>query len=436
MKKIRAVLLILPVLCACQLSFSTVGSWTRETGPPAVLTTNNVIPLADGRVAVFSWTQANGEPSNQTSVYDPASGSWTKGAPAPGPALADVVTPLPDGTVLVEGGRDATGNLLGETWIYDPVRNTWSQAGSVNVPRAFPSYAVLSDGRLLIAGGDVLLAQPEQTPTGVTNFKPTGNAEIYDPRTRNWSQAGQLGAVRDGISLVPVANGAAIAAGGCQGAAGWSPPSATVELYDPDANAWTPTTSMPLPVCGAAGVGLRDGRALVVDQYTFAGVQRYFYNSSDDAFLYDPKTRAWTLSTGLAGGGTATVMLTDGRVLVPEFRQGATKGRIFQELVGGQIFDPATNQWNYVSTTAVELPLVYLYQGALQQVAVALPNGTALVIMETESLTFNPNVAPSATQVLDSTGLTFELAGAALVIVVLMLLAYRRSIRTDPMKLA
>ena len=430
MKRVAAGLLAFVSLCGCQLAFSTVGSWTREKGIPAPISGSFVIPLSDGRLGIFGGYLEGGRPSNETVIYDPATGAWTNGAPRPGPAFADVITLLRDGTVLVEGGSD----FKGATWLYDPAQNRWSQAGSVIEPRIGPSSALLSDGRLLIAGGGIPLDTPEQTPNGEVSFKPTPTAEIYDPATRRWSRAGQLQAARDGIRLVALGGGGAIAAGGCQGAAGWSPPVATAEVYDAAINGWSMTTPLPVAMCGADGVALRDGRALVVDQYTFTGVERHFYNSSDDAFVYDPKTRAWSVTGGLAGGGTGTLMLSDGRVMVPEVQQGAVQGRTFKELVGGQIFDPATDGWTYASTTSLVMPLGYMFSGGAPTV-VSLPNGSALVILQTDVLAFHPEMAPRSTQLLDSTGLTFELGAALLVIAILLVLAYRRAGRSDLAKL-
>src|SRR5438128_474126 len=258
MRRVGAGMLLLVCLCGCQLAFSTVGSWTREKGIPAPISGSFVIPLSDGRLGIFGGYLEGGRPSNETVIYDPATGAWTNGAPRPGPAFADVITLLRDGTVLVEGGSD----FKGATWLYDPAQNRWSQAGSVIEPRTGPSSALLSDGRLLIAGGGIPLDTPEQTPNGEVSFKPTPTAEIYDPATRRWSRAGQLQAARDGIRLVALGGGGAIAAGGCQGAAGWSPPVATAEVYDAASNGWSMTTPLPVAMCGADGIALRDGRAL------------------------------------------------------------------------------------------------------------------------------------------------------------------------------
>ena len=434
MRRLAAVAFACLSLCGCQLAFSTVGSWTKVKGPPKPITSSAWVPLADGRIALFGGFLPDGQPTNETILYDPATGSWSNGAPMRGPAFADVFAQLRDGTVLVAGGRDVNGVPSGAAWLYDPAHDSWSSTGSVIDPRSGPSVALLSDGRLLIAGGSVL-TQPESTPNGEVNFKPIASAEIYDPTTKRWSQAGHLSAARNGVTLVATGGGGAVAAGGCQGAAGWSPPVATAEAYDPATNAWTTTTALPVAICGAVGTSLRDGRALIVDSYSFTGVERYFYTSSNDAFVYDPKTRQWTLSGGLASGGMDTLLLHDGRVLVPEVQQGAVQGRLFKELVGGQVFDPSTNQWTYASTTAVTMPLGYMFAGQ-PPIAMALANGTAVVILQTDAVAYDPELTPPSTQLLDSTGLTFELGAAALVVVLLMVLAYRRATRTDVSKLA
>jgi len=429
MRRLAVALLAFAAMCSCQLAFSTVGSWTTQAGPPAPITTNNVLALADGRVAIFGGLSLQtGQESAQTVLYDPVHNSWTSGARMPGPAFPDVVTSLRDGTVLVEGGQDASSAMSPQTWLYDPVRNAWTRAGDMIEARRFPTVTVLRDGRVLVAGGDVPLPESAQVPNA-NNFQSVTTAETFDPNTKKWSQAGRLGTARDGIAMVALPGGGALAAGGCIFGNVFPPPGlTTAEVFDPATATWRATTPLPAPICGGTGLALRDGRLLLIDQTLFG-------NSSDDAFLYDPTSRAWSKAGSLAGGGAEALMLSDGRVFVPEVQPGAPEGHIFKDLVGGQIFDPATNQWTYVTTTSVPLPLVYLYSGGLQ-ISVALPDGTALVILQTVTLTFHPEVAPPATQLLDSTGLTTLLLLIAAVIGLLMLLAYWRAGRTGLSKLA
>ena len=160
MKRIAAALLAFESMCSCQLAFSTVGSWTVQAGPPAPLTTNNVVGLPDGRVAIFGGLSLQtGQESAQTVLFDPVDNTWTSRAPMPGPFFPDVVRALRDGTVLVEGGQDTkTSTMSGATWLYDPTANTWtnvtysggpqprSDAGMAYVPEL--SASVLFGGQI------------------------------------------------------------------------------------------------------------------------------------------------------------------------------------------------------------------------------------------------------------------------------------------------
>jgi hypothetical protein len=117
------------------------------------------------------------------------------------------------------------------------------------------------------------------------------------------------------------------------------------------------------------------------------------------------------------------VVLADGRVLVPGYQTGPQRGRVGTEFVGGQIFDPATGSWTFTTTTSVPVSAFLLVQG-LNPVAVALPNGDAFVLLETVAVTFYPNVAPPASQVLESTSVTVLLLGVAAALGLLLLAGY------------
>lgn len=430
MRRLLVGFFAMAAMCGCQLAFSTVGSWTRAASPPHPVTTNNVVVLADGRIAIFGGLSLQtGQDSSQLTLFDPMSNTWTTGAPMPGPAFPDVVVRLLDGRVLLEGGQVRSTPVSGQTWLYDPVQNSWSRAGDLLEPRSGPRSTLLSDGRVLIAGGAVPLPQPAPQPLGgVTDYQDVPTAEIFDPETGKWTPAGRLAMPRRGFTLTALAGGGALAAGGCVNSNVFPTPGmSSADVFDPASTTWGSTTSLPAPMCGGTDVALRDGRVLLVDQSLLG-------NSSGDAFVYEPKSRTWTAAGGLAGGGTSAVLLGDGLVFVPEVQQGAPKGRVFIDNVGGQVFDPTTNQWTFATTTQVPLPLVYLYAGGTS-LAVSLPDGRALVLLQTVTLVFHPEVAPPAAEVLDSTGLTVELVAALAVIALLLLLAYRRASRIELAKL-
>jgi Galactose oxidase, central domain len=426
-------LLITALLSGCQLNFSSAGTWTVESAPPAPISTSAVVTLADGRVALIGgFVQQTGQPTAQVLIFDAARNGWGTGAPMPEPVgFGAVVAPLHDGTVLVAGGAGAKG-LIGDTWLYDPARNSWRRAGNLRVPRDQPSFAVLSDGRVLVAGGSVPLAQPVQLSNGQSITEgPVAGAEIFDPTTRAWSPAGRLSAARTFISLVALPNGAALAAGGCEGLGfagpvqvGTGAASKAAELFDPQSLSWSSTVPMPAARCGASAVPLQDGRAFI------AGGDQ---GSGRSAVTFDPVRHSWTFAGTVAGvvAGPPPIVLANGKVLLPNFELGPQQGRVGTAFVGGQLFDPASGDWNFATTTSVLVSSLFLNEGGSPE-AVALPNGEAIVLLQTVALAFHPNESPPAAQILDSTGLTILLLALAALLALLLLLWYVRGVRQLP----
>jgi N-acetylneuraminic acid mutarotase len=388
--------------------------------PPVPISTSSVVPLADGRIVFLGgFIQQTGQATSQVLIFDPAQNTWSQGAAMPEPiGFGAVAARLLDGTVLVAGGSGPNG-LIGDSWLYEPGHNSWSRVGKMRVPRDQASFIVMTDGRVLVAGGSVPLDQPIQLSNGETiNEKAVAATELFDPATRTWSLAGQLNPSSTYLTLVALPHAGALAAGGCAGygysgaiQAGTGAASSLAELFDPATLAWNSTTPMPEPRCGASAVSLPDGRAFLAggDQGT-----------APTAVIFDPASRHWT-PVGPAGG--TPIVLADGRVLIPGFQTGPQQGRVGTEFVGGQVFDPATGGWTFTTTTSVPVSSFLLAQG-LNPVAVALPNGDAIVVLGTAALAFHPGNAPPATQVLESTGLMMLLLGLAAILGTLLLVAY------------
>jgi hypothetical protein len=61
-------------------------------------------------------------------------------------------TLLPSGKVLVAGGYNGN-NYLSSAQLYDPGSNAWSQAGSMNFARDAHTATLLNNGKVLVAGG-------------------------------------------------------------------------------------------------------------------------------------------------------------------------------------------------------------------------------------------------------------------------------------------
>ena len=96
--------------------------------------------------------------------------------------IGHTATLLKDGRVLIVGGTtllEGNAGLLGRNLIYDPSTEAFSEAGNLQFDRAHHKAVLLEDGRVLIIGG---------AAAGRGPFVQT--AEIYDPEANTYSPAG------------------------------------------------------------------------------------------------------------------------------------------------------------------------------------------------------------------------------------------------------
>jgi hypothetical protein len=228
----RRLFLLVPLglaLSACQPVVTTSGAWSQQPSPPISTSSSHVVATANGLVVVLGgFNPQTGEPLDQTAVFDPDSGRWTDGAPIPEPRGADVAVPLADGTLLVtagQGGNAVLNQLYRSTWIFDPSRNRWNRVGDLHTGRISPSAVRLSDGRVLLVEGSVVRPDLPTAGAGQDPFQAVASAELYDPSMKTWSTVGDLSLARNGLALVALPHGGALAVGGClfqQGPPGFS----------------------------------------------------------------------------------------------------------------------------------------------------------------------------------------------------------------------
>jgi hypothetical protein len=280
----------------------------------------------------------------------------------------------------------------------------------------------LDDGRVLLVG-----TSAHQT-----------DSEIFDPASDAWSPASALNTARRSMALVALPHAMALTAGGCaaQSAPGQpSEPLSSAELFDSSSSRWVVTAPLPSARCGAKGLLLGDGRALVV-----GGAVNGPNGSIPvlNATLFDPQTRSWAAAGSAAGAGATGVLLHDGRVFMPAEEQGPQQGNVGTTLVGGQIYDPVDNSWRFVTTNSVRITRAFSFGfgAADQPLTLALPSGKAVVLLESASLLFDPQGSPPPGQALDNPFLTAALLGAGGVLALLLALAFlyqRRSRGSQPL---
>ena len=296
--------------------------------------THTATLLQDGRLLIAGGDDGSGrlEAITDTSeLYDPSTGRWEPGGAMGRQRTQHTATLLNDGRVLLVGGagvlqagiqEQQLERPLIETDLFDPNSETWSFAGEISIPRDHVAGALLSDGSVLVAGGN----DGKGTETSVL-----ASAEVFDPATGQWSSAGSMSQPRQGHSLVPLADGAALVAGGDAG----EDPFQSVEIYDPSSATWSNAPDMADARERFAAVVLQDGKVLVVGGGGASG-------HLASAELYDPGNGAWSPAAEMSSTRLkpAAVVLQDGKVLVVG---GLGAG---QFLTTAEVYDPATDSWS------------------------------------------------------------------------------------------
>ena len=184
--------------------------------------------LAAGKVLVAGgW--GSGGAGTTAEVYDPGVKTWTM-ITKPHRA-GHTATLLTSGRVLLVGGGDSMGAATATAEVYDPVSKTFSPAAGMSIARLNHTATLLASGRVLVAGG---------LGCGGT----CATAEVYDPVTNTWATVARMSTERAYHTATLLACGKVLVAGGV---AVVIPPfgvHASVEVYDPASNTWTPTTNL------------------------------------------------------------------------------------------------------------------------------------------------------------------------------------------------
>ena len=269
--------------------------------------------------------------TNEALLIDPV---WTGTGSMTTPRVQHSVTRLENGKVLIVGGKSGTsdGTVLGTAEIFDPETETFTLvvplSGSLTA-RFAHTASLLRDGsgRVLVAGG-----------FPGANAAALRSAQLYNPTSNVWSTVGNLGSARGSHGAVALASGGVMVAGGMSGNTGSSIRLTTVEIFDPNNQSWSSTTtSLGVARRYPALAQLADETVLVIGGDTSSSPP----SRAVDRFNPTTRQRISYSATGLAAGrsGSSAVTLLDGRVLV-------TNGAIAGSSSGyAEIFSLATNAW-------------------------------------------------------------------------------------------
>lgn len=290
--------------------------------------------LKDGRLLVAGGT--NNGPLDSARLYDPAQNAWADAAPMKTGREGDTAVLLHSGKVLVAGGQtsapgDGSPVYTRTAEVYDPDTNTWTQAGSMSTGRFQPTMTVLADGRVLVTGGTGSI----DTGSGVSSAVSLKSAEVYDPATDSFSDVASMSVPRAMHSASLLPDGKVLVAGGYDSASGEL---SSAEVYDPAANDWTAT--------GALGTARDSATATVLpnDEVLVAGGDGGSGAALASAELYQPDSGTWHSAASMAGArqSAAAALLKDGTVLVT----GGEDARLGNALATAERYDPAADAWS------------------------------------------------------------------------------------------
>lgn len=231
-------------------------------------------------------------------VYNPASGEFTATGSMSVGRMSAAAAPLPGGDVLVTGGHNTGGTVFSSTEVYDPETGEFAAGPAMSVARTSHVAVPLPGGDILIAGGQKNFAGGTGGLTG---------AEIYDPKTGEFTATGSMSMVRLSPAGVALPDGRVLIAGGVNPGSGYL---SSAEIYDPSTGEFSATGSMTAAMLGD-GAALPDGTAIVFGQKEPALKERLIEE-------YDPASGTFAASpvAAPAVNGPAVTTLPGGELLV------------------------------------------------------------------------------------------------------------------------
>jgi hypothetical protein len=258
------------------------------------------------------------------------------------------------GPVLIAGGYDAAEQeRIAEAELYEPASGTFRSAGTMLLARDQHTATWLpKEGLVLLAGG----RESYKLTTRVT-----ATAELYDPAAEAFTATGSMSQPRTAAAAVLLKNGKVLVVGGASDDGALS----SAELYNPETGTFSPTGSMAEARQGPSATLLEDGRVLV------AGGSSSEVLLLSSAEIYDPGKGEFeaTGSMTVPRRNQTATLLYDGRVLIAG--GDASSGRTRSTHDSAEVYDPEAGAFS---------PTGSMSDARVGHTATALPDGRVLVV--------------------------------------------------------
>lgn len=202
-------------------------------------------------------------------------------------------TLLGDGRVLVVGGRSLDGTTaLASVELFDPRTRRWSQAAPLSVGRSTHAATLLDDGRVLVTGG-----LTEVSSGASARFVALASAELYEPRKNAWTLTRPMAEARGGHTATLLIDGTVLVVGGAREE---RVNVGVVERFDPKTAAFQSHASLPTPRAGHLAIRLADGSVVVLGGHGARGASSGASVVLDAVERFLPASQAWQVAPRLS----------------------------------------------------------------------------------------------------------------------------------------
>jgi N-acetylneuraminic acid mutarotase len=280
--------------------------------------------LGNGKVLIAGGFVGNGGGLSSAEVFDPTTNAFASAENLTVARAGHTATPLPNGKVLISGGYN--GDYLNSAEVYDPATNRFVSIGRMVTARSGHVATLLNDGKVLLVGG---------VGTGWTFLS---DAELFDPQTDTFTATGGMMTARESHTATLLKDGKVLITGGHKGRRSAITIYTSAEIYNPKNRTFTAAGDLTVKRHKHDATLLADGRVLIVggsDERDGDGAYR-------NAEVFNPTNGTFAAVKNNMNAaryklqGTA-ILLPNGKVLIAG---GANRA---------EVFDPATNSFSYAS---------------------------------------------------------------------------------------
>jgi len=212
--------------------------------------------------------------------YDPGADTWTSTTNVNAPAARDLHTAVWNGSDMIVWGGIGQGSPLGDGARYNPISNAWQPISTSGEPLGRGGHTAVWTGDEMIVWGGYNPSIPEEPPVYDTGGQ-------YDSATDAWTSTPTVDAPLARRGHTAIWTGTRMVVWGGAN----NPPLETFldsgAQYDPNADAWTPTSTVSAPNGRRDHSAIWTGQEIVVWGGTGIDVDR-------SGGRYDPDADSWT----------------------------------------------------------------------------------------------------------------------------------------------